>query len=383
MARKSPLTRRLLGEEATMTAYPDPQDPADVARSAELAESFGPIELEYAAIRKGCVLLDRPHRGTVVVRGGDRAEFLNRMLTQELKDLAPWSFRPSFWLNRKGRIDADLRVLALPDEIRFDLDVHRAAHTAASLEAFLFSEDVSIRDESESLHRLALHGPAAIMLLASVAEDSGAIESLRPGGACALRIAGCNAIAERDDWLGEIGLELTLGAEDAEAVDSAIAGASDAESREGARLRRAGWFATNIARIEAGTPLYFLDFDETNLPHETGVIGSRINFRKGCYLGQEVVARMEARGQSKQRLVGFRVRGEAGPDAPAVTPETKPVGTVTSSTLSPMLGMTPIGLAMVRSAHATPETDLLIEAEGRLVPAWVRPDLASLPAKAR
>ncbi|QKK08320.1 MAG: hypothetical protein HND58_09085 [Planctomycetota bacterium] len=113
-----------------------------------------------------------------------------------------------------------------------------------------------------------------------------------------------------------------------------------------------------------------------------------MSFTKGCYLGQEVVARMEARGQAKQRLVGLRIDRPGGPDAPlpiagaeifaepdATPGQAKPIGRVTSSTLSPMLGMASIGLAMVRQAHAAAGTVLHIPADGHLVPATVQPDL--------
>ncbi|MFG0260551.1 MAG: YgfZ/GcvT domain-containing protein, partial [Phycisphaerales bacterium JB041] len=300
MTRRSPLSTQHLERDARLAAYPDPAAPSDSARAADLVEAFGPLEIEYAALRKGCVLLDQPHRGTIHVTGDDRIEFLNRMLTQELKDLQPWQSRQSFWLSRKGRVDADIRVTALPDALRFDLDIHRAAHTTETLKGYLFAEDVSLTDASETHHRLGLHGPTAVMLLAAVSDhaDGPPADTLLPGGACLVRVAGHEVLVERRDGLGEIGLELTCDSAAAAEVFNAIAdaGTDGSDLAERARLRPAGWHACNIARIESGTPLYFLDFDEQTLPHETGVLRDRVSFTKGCYLGQEVVARMEARG---------------------------------------------------------------------------------------
>ncbi len=393
MTRRSPLSAQHLERDARLAAYPDPAAPDDPARASDLVEAFGPLEIEYAALRKGCVLIDQPQRGTVTVQGDDRTEFLNRMITQELKDLAPWQSRRSFWLSRKGRVDADLRVTALPDALRFDLDIHSAAHVVETLTNYMFSEDVTLTDASETHHRLALHGPTSIMLLAAVSThtEGPAVDSLRHGQACGVRIAERDVLVDRCDSLGEIGLELTCATDAATAVFNTLAdagtGASDLAQR--ARLRPAGWHACNIARIESGTPLYFLDFDAQTLPHETGMLHDRVSFTKGCYLGQEVVARMEARGVAKQRLVGLRVEGESGPDAPlpisgagvfaepdATPGETKPIGRVTSSTLSPMLGMAPIGFAMLRQTHASGGTTVHVEAEGKLVPAAVQPELA-------
>lgn len=376
-----------------MAAYPNPAAPEDPAAAADLVESFGPLEIEYAALRKGCLLLDQPQRGTVLVRGGDTVDFLNRMLTQELKGLEPWTSRRSFWLSRKGRVDADLRVTQLPDEMRFDLDVHRAGHVVESLTSYLFAEDVEFTDASESHHRLGLHGPSAIMLLAEVGGhvDGPALEPLRDGQTCAVRIADTDVLVERHDSLGEIGIELTCIADQAPAVFNTLinAGVGDTDTARRARLRPGGWHACNIARIESGSPRYYLDFDEHTLPHETGVLRDRVSFTKGCYLGQEVVARMEARGQSKQRLVAYRVDAPGGTDAPLPvsgarvfaepndnTAETKPIGTVTSSTLSPMLGMASVGFVMLRQAHTAADSVIHLEAEGGLVPAVVQPNLA-------
>ena len=136
MTLHSPLTERHLSCDASLMPYPDPADPS---RFAEVVEAFNPIELEYAAIRKGCVLIDQPQRGTITVAGEDRLDFLNRLLTQELATITPWESRRSFWLNRKGRIDADLRVTALPEAVQLDLDIHAVVRTIETLESYLFT----------------------------------------------------------------------------------------------------------------------------------------------------------------------------------------------------------------------------------------------------
>src|SRR5690349_2726045 len=104
-----------------------------------VAETFGELEREYAALRSGCIILDQPQRTVLEVTGPDRLPFLNRMLTQELKDLAPGQVRRSFWLNRKGRIDADLRVIELGDRTLLDLDIHAAARALAGLSSFIIT----------------------------------------------------------------------------------------------------------------------------------------------------------------------------------------------------------------------------------------------------
>ena len=126
-----------------------------------LVGTYGELELEYAAIRKGCLLVDLPNRAVLEVTGSDRLDFLNRMLTQELRPgkawLEPFTSVGSFWLNRKGRIDADLRVLVLPDRILLQGDAHAAQRAIDGLSSFIITEDVTLGDHSQTTHRLAMH----------------------------------------------------------------------------------------------------------------------------------------------------------------------------------------------------------------------------------
>jgi folate-binding protein YgfZ len=379
MARVSPLRKLHQQAEAAMATYGPPE--ADI----RLVETFGELELEYAALRRGCILLDQPHRATIEVTGRDRLEFLNRMVTQELKDVQPFQVRRSFWLNRKGRIDADLRIIELGSRTLLDLDAHAVQRTLAGLEAFIITEDVQLRDLTESMHRLALHGPTAAALLQAISTPLAGlpIADLTPGRAALVAIAGAEVIADRDDSTGEPGLELTLPAAAALSVYQQLIEAGQEHDGGSAgpasrfRLRPAGWHAFNIARIEAGRPLYNLDFGPDSLPHETGIIRDRVSFTKGCYLGQEVVARMESRGHSKRQLVALRLESSESrpslaetrlpatgalvyPDASAAA---DPIGAVTSSTLSPMLGGEPICFAAIKPDHAAPGSSVRIAAQ--------------------
>lgn len=349
---------------------------------------FDHIELEYAALRKHAALLDLPHRAVIEARGPDRLPFLDRMVTQSLKDFQPFRTRRAFWLNRKGRIDADLRLLNLPDRLLLDTDALVAPAAAASLAAFIITDEVTLDDRSHALHRLVLHGPLALDALASAARLP-APPPLEPDHAAVFSIAGHECIVDRDDSAGVIGLELTLPAAAAEIVCTSLL------AHPG--VRPIGWHAYNIARIEAGRPLFNLDFASDSLPHETGLLADRVSFTKGCYLGQEVVARMHSRGHSKRRLVALLLE----PQTPALAregdlvtpqPETgasifagplddpgESVGAVTSSAISPMLGSRPIAFASVKPGHESPGTRLLVACGEALVPAAVRETLRFLP----
>lgn len=422
MAHSSPLTQLHQQAEASFLAYapagatPAPGDPPQ--RIAQVVETFGELEGEYAALRKGCVLLDLPQRGTLRVEGADRIDFLNRLVTQELKDastargaapapgLRPFHARRAFWLNRKGRIDADLRLIELPEEMLIDVDVLVAAGAASSLGSFLFSEDVRIQDATDTMHRLAVHGPTAPALLRATSEPHSGppVADLHPGLACVVLIGGRRVVVLRDDTTGDPGLELFMSVDHVAEIYQQLLerGLDDGAgaTHPAMRLRPAGWHAYNIARIEGGTPLFNLDFGPRSLPHETGVLRDRVSFTKGCYLGQEVVARMESLGHPKQHLVALRIAPPAAPPPPplhaAVSPGARapdaqpitgapliapgdatrtPVGAITSSTRSPMLGDAIIAFAQVRWDLTTPGTELLVDTDAGWASAIVQPVL--------
>ncbi|MGH7131701.1 MAG: glycine cleavage T C-terminal barrel domain-containing protein, partial [Phycisphaerales bacterium] len=250
---------------------------------------------------------------------------------------------------------------------------------------------VAVRSTGEALHRFSLHGPGAIALLAKYSTHEGGfpLAELKPGQAVQVKIDGRRATAFRDDITGEIGLHLIVATADAAKVyESLLRGAHEhvhghAGPNPRPLLRPIGWHAFNIARIEAGTPLYNIDFGPDSLPAETGpaTLHDRVSFKKGCYLGQEIVARMNALGAPKQTLVALRLTDPAAagggssdelarlphggaPVFASDAPSSEPVGAVTSSTLAPMLSRSPIALAMVKTKHAAPANKLWVAAEG-------------------
>ncbi len=417
MALHSPLLRSHQEAEASLLQYgPEIEKLGEASQGVYLVETFGELELEYAALRKHAVLIDAAQRGTLEITGPDRVDFLNRMLTQELKGLQPGQTRRSFWLNRKGRIDADVRVIHLAERTLLDLDVHAIGRTVEGLSSYIITEDCAIRDVTAQHHRLGLHGPTSKALLAALApEHADAIENMASGTSLQITLAGAPVLLDRDDQTGEVGIELLCPTDATEKIYRLLLETGsdpDANNHEAGaaltkhfapdtlasriRLRAAGWHAFNVARIENGTPLYNLDFTTENLPAESGVLDSRVSFTKGCYLGQEIVARMHARGHPKQLLVALRIEQ---PATDAGTPRNaeqmlQPVtgsqvflpptegttlgdaiGAVSSSTISPMLGAAAICFAQVKYEHASADKTLLAQTEGGLVRAVVQKSL--------
>ncbi len=434
MARQSPIQPLHDQADAMMLPY-GPDDVAPPASSdaegstkpvlapsppIQIVGTYGELELEYAAIRKGCLLLDLPQRAVLEVTGADRLEFLNRMVTQELKPakkwLDPFQSVSSFWLNRKGRIDADLRVIILPDRVLLECDAHAAQRAFDGLAAFIIMEDAAIRDLSATTHRLALHGPTAAKLIDAISTPVAgpAIATLEPNQSTLVRIGEADVIIDRRDQAGEPGLDLIIPTEHVRAIYELLLQrgfphehvherAHSAELSAEVRLRPGGWHAFNIARIEAGTPLYYIDFGPNSLPAETGVVDDRVSFTKGCYLGQEVVARMHSRGHSKRKLVALLADPAAarppsdptdindpylaGMPQPVSGAQVLPlesdesVGVITSSTLSPMNAATAICFAAIKNDLALPGARFRVPAESELLLMTAQPTLRTLPKR--
>ncbi len=356
--------------------------------TSAVVETYGDLDMEYAALRKGAVLFDETHMGTIEITGSERLAFLNNMLTAKVDDLKPGMGRKSFWLNRKGRIDADLRLAQSTDRMLVRVDRHLAKASAASLEAFIFAEDIQLIDASDRYHRFALHGPNSAAIAGLVFSAADDLNELKNGQNMAAKFHNDQVLIERDDICGEVGLCMIVPIQQASALFEALIAAM--ETHPEFKARTTGWMALNAGRIEAGHPLFNLDFGDSNLPVESGIIEDRVHFAKGCYLGQEVVARMHARGACNKKVVAIRIEDQRiTPERTEIMQPTTgsqvfevgkeketPVGVVTSSTISPMLGAIPICFAMIKAGHDAPSTQLSISAEGGMVRGTVQESLA-------
>ncbi|HEY1922123.1 MAG TPA: glycine cleavage T C-terminal barrel domain-containing protein, partial [Tepidisphaeraceae bacterium] len=222
----------------------------------------------------------------------------------------------------------------------------------------------------EKSHQISLHGPKAGEILRQLAPGWADLPAM---GSAAAKIGEVEVVIWRDDPCGVPGYYIIIPAEAAGRVWMQII-ASFSSGEVGKRaVRPAGWAVFNTVRIEAGRAMFGIDFDDTVLPAETGQLGRAVSFTKGCYLGQEIVARMHARGQVARQIVGIKMGEDALPiaGAPILDEQQNQVGGVTSSTISPVLSNASIGLAMVKAAFSKPGTTLRIAAEGAIRPAMV------------
>jgi len=376
--------------------------PADGGGDGEpimVAEHFGAYEAEYASIRQRVGIMHLPQRGLLDLRGGDVKDFLHRLLTADINPLGGGASVRSFLLSEKGRVVADLRVHHGDENTWLEADVFDLPAVRELLDAKLFAEDVAIEDRSDQRACFALHGPASVALLEKLCDqgsDPNAPANM-PGTHHVLRVAGADCTVSRRDECGVMGLMLFVPSEHASVVYQAMLEAAgfelgapdpkdDPDAAADAALRRRqslrgrpiGWQAYNTARIEAGTPLFHIDFGPDSLPAEVGeaLFEQAVSLTKGCYVGQEIVARMKNLGHPKRVLVGFEAGGEELPVAgsqvvPADGDTSKIIGGVTSSTFSALLGHKAIGFAVVKWGMHEPGTQVRIPAGGSLVPAEI------------
>lgn len=351
-----------------------------------IVSTFGQPQAEYAAVRKSAAIFDQPYRAVLELTGRDRLPFLNNLLTNAVYDkqtksgLAPHAGVYAFFLNVKGRIASDMNVLELGDRTWIELDRRLVDPVRQMFEKYLFAEQVRMASRAEALHELFLTGPEAFGVLNQSLEAP--IAELAPLGSAKVRLRGQEVVVFRDDPCGVPGYTLVVPVEAAETIWSHFTGenpertpsqassngASPADYRFKGLARPIGWAAFNTTRIEAGRPLFGVDFDESVLPAETGQLARAVSFTKGCYLGQEIVARMHARGQLARQLTGIRMENDLLPIAgnKVYDDNQNEIGGITSSTLSPVLSNLAICLGYVKKPFLAPGTRVQVPAEGAM-----------------
>jgi folate-binding protein YgfZ len=312
--------------------------------------SAGSLAATHAAVRAGAGLFALPGRGVLEVGGADRVRWLDGMITNDVKALAaagPGAGCHALLLTRQGRIVTDLHVLLDSDVVRLELERALAAPVRERLLSFVIADDVTCADASGATARLALEGPRAGEALAAAA---GAAPALAPDAWARVRVAGHDVDAAAFGFTGLPAFQLLAPAGAAEEVRAALLRAG-----AGRGLVEADAGLLECLRVEAGTPRAGRELDESALPAEVR-LERAVSSAKGCYTGQEVVARMRSRGRVSQLLVGLRFEAPAPVPRAALEREGRRVGELTSAVESPRFG--PIGLGFVQRDLAEPGTAL-------------------------
>jgi len=298
------------------------------------------LDAQYRQLREECGLLDRSERGKLAVRGSDAADYLQGQLTNDVEALEPGEGCYAALLDRKGHLQADMRVLRTgAEEIWIDTEPEGTEAARRHLETYKIGREVEIVDETANQAILSLIGPRA-------AEVGGGV-SLPEHASAPGAIAGVEVLRVGTSE----GIDLLSAAADAVALRGSLLEAGAVEVSPN---------AVEIVRIEAGRPRFGAEMSNETMPAEAGIVDAAVSFTKGCYIGQEPVARLHYKGRPNRHLRGLELSGPAEAGT-ALWLGDREVGRIGSTCVSPARG--PIGLAIVRR-EAEPGTELRAGEDG-------------------
>jgi folate-binding protein YgfZ len=291
------------------------------------------LEHEYAALLHGCGLLDRSERGKLALAGPGAVEFLNGQVTNELTTLRPGAGCYAAFLTHKGKMLGDLRILAVgesedaaPCELLLDTERVALQLLFDMIRRFKVGYQVELHKRTVERGLLSLIGPRAVAVAG--AERLGEVEHAN----ASVEIDGIGTLAVRTD----VGVDLICEAAHTAALRAVLGARGATPVTEP---------AAECVRVERGRPRYGIDLDDSVIPQEAGLNERAVSFTKGCYVGQETVARLYYKGKPNRHLRGLRLSEPAASGEQLLLGE-RPVGVLGSVVVSPTLG--PIALALVR-----------------------------------
>lgn len=311
---------------------------------AEIVSDYGDWLAEHAALRESVGIIDLSFRSRICLAGADRVRFLHGQVTNDVKNLRAGEGCYAAITTSKGKMESDLNIFALADELLLDFEPGLAEKISARLEKFIVADDVQIVDAAPHYGLLSVQGPKA----------AEAVRALNLFPQIPARQLGSIKIS--DATLGEIYLanhsRLGAGGFDLFIPNHSLGAFADKLIAAAKQIggRAAGWQAFETARIEAAIPRFGVDMDETSIPLECGIESRAVSYAKGCYIGQEVINRIHSVGHVNRELRGLRLADDL-----KILPRRgdklffngKETGFVTSAVKSPLLDAN-IALGCVR-----------------------------------
>lgn len=317
---------------------------------------YGDKLSEYGAVRsQGVGLIDLSSRCRLLVSGSEAVAFLNGLITNDMKTLGEKSWMPATFPNVQGRLIASVRVIRLQDEIQsgkivpqFVIDTEATGHSSilTVLNRFTLAGDFRVTDLTDELSMLSLQGNQALRIARAVLGEIAGIA--RNEVQQVPWLTGIVSLV-RATHTAEDGLDLLVYAQDSETLWKTLLSAG---------AQPVGFDTLEVLRIESGQPRYGIDMDETNVVSETN-LDDAISFTKGCYIGQEIIARIKYRGHVAKKLTGlmFEAGAKIEPGARILSQEDKEIGRVTSISFSPTLNRI-ISLGYVKYDYLDPGTNV-------------------------
>lgn len=303
---------------------------------------FGSVEDEYHAALNQSVLMDRSHEGRVLMTGTDRLEIMHRISTNDLYNMQPNEGRPTVFTKANARIIDRVVVYNRDEDTLLLTEPGRGEAMAKFLQRkIFFDDDAQLKDITAESHQFVLHGPQSDAVMTALGVDTNSVPAQFGTN---ITLAGAGVFAARRKPLSHTYWSLNVfDADKAAAVWNAIL-----EAGKPAGLVPAGGLAYNMLRIRAGRPAFGRELSKDYIPLEVG-LWDEVSFTKGCYTGQEIIARMESRHRIAKVMV--RLQLDDMVQAPAdLLRDGKRAGTLTSSVRLATGGV--VGIGVVKAALA-------------------------------
>ena len=316
----------------------------------------------YTALRQQAALLSLRSGTRVALSGADRVTFLNAFCTADMKKLQPGQGAEAFITNHQGKAAGHVLILVEPERLLLLGAPGQAETLIKHLDRFVISERVEFQDQSADTSRLLLAGTDAEKVLHKIGIEPPAARLQHSR----TEIDGVEVLCVRVDVLAPLPAFLLCAPRDSIDLLQALITVAGVETAD-PETCDAVW---TMARVEAGYPLYGQDITEENLPQEVCRNEQAISFTKGCYLGQETIARLDALGHVNRVLTGLKLpSGSDIKPGETIQQGDKKLAQITSVAWSPKLQQ-PLALAYVRTLHATPGKKLALadgEAQAEVV----------------
>lgn len=339
-------------------------------RGMELVAHYGDVPGEHAALHTAAGVIDLSARGRLCLLGADRQKFLNGQVTNDVARLRPGQGCYAALVSAKGKMHGDLNIFRLAEELLLDCEPGYHAAITQRLEQFIIADDVQIVDAAPHYGLLSVQGPRAAEIVAQLgmgvdlpgkSHDFATLKDATMGEIYLMNLP----------RLGSAGFDLFVPLASLGMVADKLVAAA---KKSGGRA--CGWEALEIARIEAGLPRFGVDMDETTLPPEAGLEARAISYNKGCYIGQEVIARIRTYGQVAKSLHCLRLADNLATlpvKGDKLFKDGKEVGFITSAVNVPT-SRANIALGYVRRECNAVGTELLLhnvsgDNTARIVPA--------------
>jgi folate-binding protein YgfZ len=321
---------------------------------------FGDAAQEYHIAREGCALFDLSDRTQIEMRGKDAGSFLHRFCTNDIQRLSPGEGCEAFVTNIKGRILAHIFVFATSDGVWIDSPSLDEEQLITHFDRYLFREDVALLGRSQDFGDLYVAGAASIGRLVDLGVPVDAFGHLQH----AMSALGDITVAvRRIDFWDRPGFLISADRASHVALWDKMVTAG---------MQPAGSLAFHAHRIQHQFPWYGLDLSTDNLAQEAKRNEQAISFTKGCYLGQEPIARIDALGHINRQVAGLHMATTTplGGNLPITTDEGDQVGQITSSVAVPGQQET-VALALLRTGHANAGTQLRVQSDQGTIDATV------------